>query len=82
MENNENEIEKDEIVNPEQFQVGRSPQEEKEEQSDDAGYTEEEVQFADGEGTQLAEAFDTPEEDELDEEEPADTEEDFENEKE
>jgi len=82
MENNENEIEKDEIVNPEQFQVGRSPQEEKEEQSDDAAYTEEEVQFADGEGTQLAEAFDTPEEDEFDEEEPADTEEDSENEKE
>ena len=82
MENNENEFEKDEIVNPEQFQVGRSSQEEKEEQSDDAGYTEEEVQFADGEGTQLAEAFDPPEEGELDEQLPDDTEEDFGDEKE
>jgi hypothetical protein len=65
-ENNENKMEKDDIVNPEQFQVGRAPQDEKEEtkeqdmvnRSDDAGYTAEENQFADGKGTQLDEEID------------------------
>ncbi|RZM29168.1 MAG: hypothetical protein EOO88_06010 [Pedobacter sp.] len=62
MENQENKIEKDEIINPEQFNVGRAPQEEKEidqndmtERADDAGYTPQEEQFADGKGTQLNE---------------------------
>jgi len=62
MENEEDKIQKDEIVNLEQFQVGRAPQEEKEDQKqqmtereDDAGYTPQENQFADGKGTVLNE---------------------------
>ena len=59
MENNkEQEMEQDEIVNLEQFQVGRAPEEEKQhDDQDDSEYTEDEVQFADGEGTQLEEEF-------------------------
>ena len=66
MENNEKELEKDDIVNPEQFQVGRAPQEDKEEDtgsSDESEYTEQEIPFADGKGTELAEEFDEPKED-------------------
>jgi hypothetical protein len=62
MENEEDKIQKDEIVNPEQFQVGRAPQDQKENpqqqmngRTDDAGYTPQENQFADGKGTQLNE---------------------------
>ena len=62
MENQKEILKQDEIVNPEQFQVGRAPQEEKENQqgqmtdrSDEAGYTPQEDQFADGRGTQLNE---------------------------
>ena len=59
MENNkEQEMEQDEIVNLEQFQVGRAPEEEKQhDEQDDSEYTEDEVEFADGEGTQLEEEF-------------------------
>ena len=98
MENERNETEKDEIINPEQFQVGRASEDEKINESDetnsgedelafideseleldeddddeqgdtetsaDAEYTEGESEFADGEGTQLAAAFDEPTEDE------------------
>ena len=69
MENSENEnpitgnkepMEKDEIVNPEQFQVGRAPEEDKNE-NDDSEYTPQENEFADGKGTPLAEEFDAPE---------------------
>ena len=72
MENQDDKIEKDEIVNPEQFQVGRAPQDEKENQqdqmtdrSDDAGYTAQEDQFADGKGTQLSEEL-APDREEID----------------
>ncbi|TDO24266.1 hypothetical protein [Pedobacter duraquae] len=54
----EQEMEQDEIVNLEQFQVGRAPEEEKQhDEEDDSDYTEDEVEFADGEGTQLEEEF-------------------------
>ena len=59
MKNDEDNFQADEIINPEQFQVGRSPQEEKEvqqqsaQQTSDAGYTAQEDQFADGKGTRL-----------------------------
>ena len=59
------ESEQDEIVNPEQFQVGRAPEEEKAE-SEDSEYTEDEIEFADGEGTQLEAEFDEVEEDDDD----------------
>lgn len=71
MENNEKELEKDDIVNPEQFQVGRAPQEEKEDDTDyadDSDYTEQEIPFADGKGTELAEEFEEPEEESEDDE--------------
>ena len=51
----EEEMEQDEIINLEQFQVGRAPEEEKEIDQDDSTYTEDEIPFADGEGTQLEE---------------------------
>src|SRR4051812_19610796 len=66
-ENTPNEFEKDEISNPEQFQVSRAPGEEKTtEREDDSDYTEGEVEFADGEGTDLAEAFEDTDDEELD----------------
>lgn len=53
------EPEEEEVSNPEQFQVGRSKSTDNStEQDDDSVYTPEEKEFADGEGTQLAEAFD------------------------
>jgi hypothetical protein len=57
MKNEENKFQKDDIINPEQFQVGRAQAEDQEEQTNEAGYTAEEDQFADGKGTQLAEEF-------------------------
>ncbi|MEJ2882321.1 hypothetical protein [Pedobacter sp. GR22-6] len=74
----EEEPENEEIINPEQFQVGRAPEEEKpsgeedsEDIEEDSDYTEDEVEFADGAGTELDEEIDTPDpedlEDELDE---------------
>ena len=78
--NNQNEQTEEEIPNIEQFQVSRSSLEEKDLEDNgtvteeeaaataDAGYTSEEVEFADGEGTQLdSEISDEPEEDEDDE---------------
>ncbi|RZM19257.1 MAG: hypothetical protein EOO88_38520 [Pedobacter sp.] len=70
MENQENEMEQEEIINPEQFQVGRTPEEEKTQEQDDAEYTEDEVEFADGEGTQLEEEFDAPEQEDAEEDAP------------
>lgn len=64
------EMEKDEIINPEQFQVSRSPEEDEEDADaaeEDAKYTPEENEFADGKGTELAEEFDEDETDESDE---------------
>jgi hypothetical protein len=72
MENDQNDLEKDEIVNPEQFQVGRAPHEEKEEQAEELGYTEQESQFADGQGTQLDEELGESNEEEADRELPDD----------
>lgn len=61
MENQEKEIEQEEIINPGQFQAGRAPGEDKLQKEDDSEYTEDEIEFADGEGTQLDEEFDVPE---------------------
>lgn len=62
MENNSENNPQEEINNPEQFQVGRTPQEEKENNEsdnsgDDAEYTPEETEFADGKGSKLNEAI-------------------------
>lgn len=65
MKNQENEMEQEEIINPEQFQVGRATEDEKLQEQDDSQYTEDEIEFADGEGTQLEEEFDVPEKEEL-----------------
>ena len=68
--NNQNEQVEEEIPNIEQFQVSRSSLEEKDMEDDaateDEGYTEDEVEFADGEGTQLAEEIPDEEEEDLD----------------
>ncbi|WP_231463541.1 hypothetical protein [Pedobacter sp. Leaf132] len=59
MESNTENQHEEEIINPEQFQVGRAPQDEKEDLesdeplTDDAEYTEEETGYADGKGTLL-----------------------------
>lgn len=65
MENQENEMEQKEIINPEQFQAGRAAKEEKLQQEDDSEYTEEEIEFADGKGTQLDGEIDVPEKQKL-----------------
>ncbi|WP_449437087.1 hypothetical protein [Pedobacter steynii] len=59
MENQEH-LPEEEIINPEQFQVGRNPEEQDEEanqngtsDSEQVGYTPGETEFADGEGTRL-----------------------------
>ena len=77
---NQNEQVEEEIPNIDQFQVGRATPEEKDldgtatinaqgdadTAGEDAGYTSEEVEFADGEGTQLDEELsEGPEEDDL-----------------
>lgn len=58
MENKKLNTEEEEINNPEQFQIGRNHIEEDEESNDDSTYTEQENEFADGKGSDLAEAFD------------------------
>ncbi len=68
MENPENDEQNEEIVNPEQFQVGRTPEEEKRGAGEGTGYTEGETKFADGVGTQLEEELDVSDS----EDEPAD----------
>lgn len=61
------EPEEEEISNLEQFQVGRSKSTDSSaEQDDDSGYTPQEKEFADGEGTQLAEAFDDEDDENVD----------------
>ena len=70
MENQEKNQKKEEINNPEQFSVGRSNAlhqhaDEEDQPAKEVEYAEEEMEFADGKGTELAEAF--PEETEEDE---------------
>ncbi|SOD12574.1 hypothetical protein [Pedobacter xixiisoli] len=55
MENKKKYIEEEDINNPEQFQARRSNKSENEE--DDSKYTQQENEFADGKGSNLAEAF-------------------------
>jgi len=57
---NQDQLPEEEIINPEQFQVGRNPEEQEDEVdqdrttgTDEAGYTPGETEFADGEGTRL-----------------------------
>jgi hypothetical protein len=62
MENQDQQQENEEINNPEQFQVGRTNplqqhQEGQQEQDGEVEYTAEEMEYADGKGTELAEAF-------------------------
>lgn len=68
MENlNQNQPEEEEIPNIDQFQVGRSQTDDLDEQEDDTGYTEDEMEYADGVGTRLNEEIDGPEgDDEID----------------
>ncbi|WP_025142311.1 hypothetical protein [Pedobacter jeongneungensis] len=78
MENLENNQPEEEIQNIEQFQINRSQGNAAEghttpEPEDDNEYTEDEVPFADGEGTQLNEEIEGPE-DEEDEEDQEETE--------
>ena len=60
MENQEDNLQQNKTINPGKFQAEPTPQQEKEYQqdqmtsrSDEAGYTPQEDQFADGKGTQL-----------------------------
>lgn len=62
MENQQKETEKEAINNPEDFRAGRSPQGDQA-QPDEVEYTEDEVEFADGAGTQLEQEFDEPDKD-------------------
>ncbi|ETZ23135.1 hypothetical protein [Pedobacter sp. V48] len=65
----------EEVVNAEQLQVGRNPNEQEEQQSEDgveqeAGYTPGETEFADGEGTRLDQKVEELEFDDDDDPEP------------
>lgn len=69
MENQENNQPEEEIQNIEQFQINRSEGNTSEghatpEPTEDDEYTEDEIPFADGEGTQLNEEIEDPEDDE------------------
>ncbi len=73
MENQENNQPEEEIQNIEQFQINRSEGNAADghaspEQAEDEEYTEDEVPFADGEGTQLNEEINDPEDEEDDDE--------------
>lgn len=57
---NQDQLPEEEIINPEQFQVGRNPEERQDEvdqhgtaDTEQTGYTPGEIEFADGEGTRL-----------------------------
>jgi hypothetical protein len=61
---NQDQLHEEEVVNPEQFQVGRNPEPEEQAQnqddentSDEAGYTDGEIEYADGAGTDLEEGM-------------------------
>nr|WP_315422604.1 hypothetical protein [uncultured Pedobacter sp.] len=73
MENQENNQPEEEIQNIEQFQINRSEGNAADghatpDPSEDNEYTEDEVQFADGEGTRLNEEIEGPEDEEDDDE--------------
>lgn len=73
MENQENNQPEEEIQNIEQFQINRSEGNAADghatpDPSEDNEYTEDEVPFADGEGTQLNEEIEDPEDKEEDDE--------------
>ena len=68
MENLQYEEQNEEIVNPEQFQVGRAPEEEKTATEEDTGYTEGEIEYADGQGTQLDEELEDMDSGEIEDE--------------
>lgn len=73
MENLENNQPEEEIQNIEQFQINRSEGNAADghatpEPSEDAEYTDDEVPYADGEGTQLNEEIEGPEDEEDDDE--------------
>lgn len=77
MENQENNQPEEEIQNIEQFQINRSQGNAAEghaapEPEEDTTYTEDEVPFADGEGTQLNEEIDGPDDEEDDDGEETD----------
>jgi len=77
MENLENNQPEEEIQNIEQFQINRSEGNAADghatpEPSEDDEYTDDEVQYADGEGTQLNEEIEGPEDEEDDETETDD----------
>lgn len=65
MENQAKEIEQEEIIKAEQYQADSSPAEDQQLQ-DDSEYTEDEVEYADGDGTQLDEELGVPERDDVD----------------
>jgi hypothetical protein len=78
MENLENNQPEEEIQNIEQFQVNRSEGNAANghatpEPSEDEEYTEDEVQFADGEGTQLNEEIEGPDDEEDEDDDEAET---------
>ena len=74
---NQETMEKDDIINPDQFQVGRTA-EENTGMQDDSEYTAEENQFADGKGTELAEEFEAPDPEEIDDNQDDELDEDLE----
>jgi hypothetical protein len=76
--NMENEMEKDEIVNPEQFQVSRAPEDQKADRAESVDYTGDEIEFADGVGTELDEELDLIDEDDFEGEIPEEPEDDLE----
>lgn len=51
-------IEEQEITNIEQFEAHHSVEPDPKDKDDDSGYSDDEVEFADGEGTLLSEEFD------------------------
>ncbi|MHA4896303.1 hypothetical protein ACXZ1K_16235 [Pedobacter sp. PWIIR3] len=67
MENQENQMEEPEIINPEQFQVGRAPIDEKVEGQEDAEFAEEEGSFADEEVSLLEEDVEVPDQEDVEE---------------
>ena len=78
MENLENNQPEEEIQNIEQFQINRSEGNAADghaipESSEDNEYTEDEVQYADGEGTQLNEEIEGPEDEEEDDDAETET---------
>ncbi|NMN37022.1 hypothetical protein [Pedobacter sp. SG918] len=77
MENQENNQPQKEIQNIEQFQINRSQGNASRgaaEQKDNEGYTEDEVHFEDGTGTQLNKEIEGPDDEENEEEEETETE--------